>query len=282
MQVDHHPGANEKCFATQVVECGGGPAANAAVAVARLGGVSAFAGYLGNDLYGDQHFEELVREGIITTGIVRAADPTPLSVILVKPSGARTVVSYRPKKPLNRSTAYLNKLVQLKPEVLLCDGHERNISVELARWAKKENVPVVLDAGSVHQGTRDLIKFTDFLVASYKFSHDFTGETDPRRALVPLSEYAKTVVITIGEQGLVWKTGEFSGAFPAFPVKAVDTTGAGDVFHGAFALGVARRMPLKEILRFASAAAALSCTKMGARIACPSESEVLRFLQNFS
>jgi len=225
MQVDHHPGANEKCFATQVVECGGGPAANAAVAVARLGGVSAFAGYLGNDLYGDQHFEELVREGIITTGIVRAADPTPLSVILVKPSGARTVVSYRPKKPLNRSTAYLNKLVQLKPEVLLCDGHERNISV---------------------------------------------------------SEYAKTVVITIGEQGLVWKTGEFSGAFPAFPVKAVDTTGAGDVFHGAFALGVARRMPLKEILRFASAAAALSCTKMGARIACPSESEVLRFLQNFS
>ena len=98
--VDHHPEADEKCLASGLLMCGGGPAANAAVTVARLGGIAAFAGYLGRDVFGDMHFEELLSEGVITTLVVRGSHPTPLSSIIVKPGGKRTVITHKGSTPV--------------------------------------------------------------------------------------------------------------------------------------------------------------------------------------
>jgi sulfofructose kinase len=273
MAVDHHPGEDEKCAATAMAACGGGPAANAAVTVARLGGVSAFAGYLGNDVHGCLHFDELAREGVHTRWVARGNHPTPLSVILVKPNGDRTVVNHRIRTPV-LSTDEID-FSHCRPKVILFDGHEPPISLDLAAKARAGGIPTVLDAGSVHGGTVDLLPLMDYVVASARFARDFTGESDPQRAVEKLGRSGLFAAVTLGEKGLVWKdTSTEARALPAYPVAVVDTTGADDAFHGAFALGLARLCDMETILRHASAAAALTCTRLGARIAIPTAREV--------
>lgn len=277
LQVPYHPGEDEKCLAESRVECGGGPAANAAVTVARLSGQSAFAGYLGKDLYGERHFQELLAEGVNTDLLARGDYPTPLSIILVKPDGRRTVINHKSQTP--PLTPLPDNLSSWEIGVILFDGHEPDISLPLLEYAKSRGIPTLLDAGSVHRGTLMLAPRVDFLIASAKFAREFTGRAEPEAALRHLGALAPTAIITLGEQGVIWKRGEESGSYPAFPINVIDTTGAGDAFHGAFALGVARKFRFSKLLRFASATAALTCTKSGARNGIPGAEEVKQFLE---
>lgn len=272
MLMDHHPAADEKCFATDMISCGGGPAANAAVTVVRLGGQSALAAYLGEDFFGSRHVAELVDEGVRTDWIVRGSQPTPLSVILVKPNGNRSVINFKGATPPVEEIPF--DPARMNPKAVLFDGHEPLISISVAREALARNIPTILDAGSVHKGTVDLLPLTRYLITSTRFSRDFTGESDPFRALERLSCHAPCTVITLGEKGLVWKREQEKGHVPAFTVDVVDTTGAGDAFHGAFSLGVARGMDFLSNLKVSAAAAALCCTRAGARLAIPTRWEV--------
>lgn len=274
--VDRHPGADEKAVAGSFLACGGGPAANAAVAVARLGYKSAFAGYLGNDLYGARHLQEFVQEGVSVDHVVRGISPTPLSVILVKPSGKRTVVNYRGGSALRPRPD--DRLRQCRPKVILLDGHEPYLSAALVPPAGAHPAITVLDAGSVHHGTETLISQVNHVVASQTFAVNFTGESAPEKALDTLRTYAPSVVITLGPKGLIWKNTMGEGRLAAFPVKAVDTTGAGDAFHGAFAAGLAAGKPWPRLLAYAAAAGALCCTGIGARPAMPTAQAVSRLL----
>ena len=275
-----HPAADEKTVASAYVSCGGGPAANAAVAASRLGCTAAFAGYLGTDTFGDLHFAELQREGINVDLIVRGAAPTPVSAILVKPDGKRTVINHRAStQPLAATTIDFSRCF---PEVILFDGHEPAVSLALARYARKFSITTVLDAGSVHRGTRELIGLVDYLVASEKFALDFSGEADAETALRALAHRAGCVVVTLGERGLMWKNSVDAGRFPAFAVEVVDTTGAGDAFHGAFAAGLAMGKSWDELLRYASAVGALCCTEFGARPGLPTALEITHFLDRTS
>jgi sulfofructose kinase len=277
MTVDRHPGPDEKCSATSLVESGGGPAANAAVTVARLGGSAAFAGYLGEDLHGCEHLKELKREGVRTDLIVRGKHPTPLSFILVKPNGNRTVVNSKTGTP----PLHVDQIdfACCAPTTILFDGHEPTISKPLAEAARNRGVITVLDAGSVHRGTLELLPLVDYLVASERFALDFTREQDPERAFRALKDEVRSAVVTFGERGLKWKDGRTEGSLPAFSVEAVDTTGAGDTFHGAFALEIARGTGFVGALIFASAAAAMSCKSLGARLSIPTREEVLGLLR---
>jgi sulfofructose kinase len=257
--------------------CGGGPAANAAVTVARLGLRAGFAGYLGEDLYGVRHFQELEAEGVDTDAVVRGLSPTPLSVILVKPDGKRALVNYKgDTQPL---PAERFRPPEGTARVVLFDGHEPGLSEAALPWAREHGALTVLDAGSLHAGTRRLAFAVDHLVASEKFAAQWLGQHDPERALAALAERSPCVVITLGEHGLIWRRGSESGAMPAFAVSAVDTTGAGDAFHGAYAAGLAAGMDWGTLLRFASAAGALCCTKLGARPGIPVRSELETWLQ---
>jgi sulfofructose kinase len=279
LPVDHHPGEDEKCFASGFVGAGGGPAANAAVTVARLGGTAAFAGYLGRDPFGDLHFEELRSEGVLTDLIVRGPLPSPFSAILVKPDGKRTVISHRAATPVLEEAQV--DFSGIRPRVVLFDGHEPLISPSLARSARTDGAAIVLDAGSVHVGTLQLAPLCDYLIASEKFGRDFCREDDPLEAIGKLARVAPAAVITLGTGGLVWCAGGACGEIPAFTVAAVDTTGAGDIFHGAFALRTALGDGFAAALRYAGAAAALGCTKMGARPGIPKDNEVKEFLEKF-
>lgn len=277
MAVAHHPGPDEKSSAECLLCNGGGPAANAAVAVARLGGSSAFAGYLGNDIYGQLHLGELQTEDVDTTHVVRDNHAMPVSVILVKPDGTRTVVNHKQDTPW--LTLDQLDLTGLQSRAILFDGHEPLISLPLAERAREKNIPMILDAGSAHRGTRELAPLVDYLVASEKFALDYTGENGVGAALEALADVTPNAIITLGKDGLVWAQDETRGELAAFDIPAVDSTGAGDTFHGAFALGVAQGRAWHDLLSFASAAAALCCTKLGARNGIPFARDVEAFLE---
>lgn len=275
--VPKHPGEDEKTVADRLLGCGGGPAANAAITVAKLGFSAAFAGYLGLDLYGETHFRELVDAGINTDWIVRGEAPTPLSAVLVKPDGKRALVNYKgntqalPENTLDFRDAAV--------KAALFDGHEPYIALDFLRQRRDQQLATVLDAGSLHDGTRALLDQVTYLVASEKFALQYAG--DEQAALSSLAEQAPVVVITLGERGLIWRRGQETGTLSAPPVACVDSTGAGDAFHGAFAAAVASGMPWLETLRYASAAGALSCTQMGARPSLPSRPEHQHLLNHW-
>jgi sulfofructose kinase len=123
----------------------------------------------------------------------------------------------------------------------------------------------------VHEGTLALMEQVDYLVCSEKFARQFAGNEET--ALDRLAEVSPAVVVTLGERGLIWRRGQERGVLSAFPVTAIDTTGAGDAFHGAFAAAVSLRINWLDILKYASAAGSLCCTKTGARSGLPSQEE---------
>jgi len=265
MAVDHQPAADEKTVASALDLAGGGPAANAAVCITRLGGTSAFCGYLGSDLFGDAHLHELDRAGVERSAIVRGHHPTPLSQILAKPDGTRSVVNFKGDTPTLPAEAVHIPAAR----VLLFDGHEPELSLPLCRQAATEDCLTVLDAGSLHQGTQLLADKVDYLVASSRFAVQLSGSYDMSQALSRLTEICPNVIITLGSDGLLWSRQGEQGQLKAFTVDTLDSTGAGDAFHGAFALGLARNMAWLPLLQFASATGALTCTKLGARTALP-------------
>ena len=277
MSVERHPDADEKLQATSMQSCGGGPAANAAVQAVRLGGTASFCGYLGNDLYGDAHVAELEAEGVNLSCLVRGTYPSSVSHILAKSDGCRSLVNYKGDTPWIAADAV--DVSMLNPKIILFDGHEPLVSEKIINWALAEEIPTVLDAGSLHRGTETLAMKVTYLVVSSKFARQFCGTDDMQAALESLAEKRDNVVITMGDQGLFWARDGEVGRLDAFKVDAVDSTGAGDAFHGAFALGVARSMAWEELLRFASAAGALTCVKLGAREGLPEAMAVEELLK---
>lgn len=274
--LDHHPDPDEKTIANAFLSCGGGPAANAAVMVAKMGLSVAFAGYLGNDTWGDLHLQELQKAGVKTDWIVRGNSPTPISTVLVKPNGHRSLVNYREANTVLDKNAV--NFSNFQPKIILFDGHEPNLSLNLLDRAQNERIKTVLDAGSVNPGTSLLYDKVDYLVCSEKFAEEITKSNNMRIALEKLASHNKNVVVTLGEKGLIWRAEASQGKLPAFSIDAVDTTGAGDVFHGVFAGCLAKGMNWQQILKYSNAAAVLSCTKSGGRTSIPTIKEVENFI----
>lgn len=267
-EVPRHPDADEKLSASSLTLSGGGPAANASVMVAKLGGLAGFSGYLGQDLQGAIHLDELRAAGVDVRGVIRGEAPTPMSVILAKPDGARTLVNYKGHTPA--VSPELLEISCLTARVLLFDGHEPALSEAFL----DRSVPKVLDGGSVHAGTLRLLDAVDHLVVSERFARQWLGRDDPQVALDRLAEKAPVVVVTLGSRGLIWRCQGESGALSAPVVSAVDSTGAGDAFHGAYAAGLAEGLVWPQLLRFATAAGALCCETAGARPGLPERSRV--------
>ncbi|MBW6414750.1 carbohydrate kinase [Candidatus Methylacidiphilum fumarolicum] len=270
--VEKDPKSDEKIFATDLIICGGGPGANAAVAVRRLGGTSAFCGYVGRDDFGEKILEEFKREGVDTSLVQRGNAPTPVACCFVKPDGQRAVINYKKSTPQLSGEGINTTLI--KPKVILFDGHELAASQEFLKLAKKEKIPTVLDAGSFHEGTRVLAPEVDYVVASEKFVLQKTSSNNSQTAFEQVSKEYKNFVLTLGEKGLMWKYQGQEGKMKSLPITAVDTNGAGDAFHGAFSLGLARGLDWKELLLFSTVTAALSCTRKGARTSFPTKEEV--------
>lgn len=265
-----------KGFARQ----GGGPAANAAVALARLGARAAWIGAVGDDGLGRSQLEELAGEGVDVGGAVAVPGvPSFVSFILVEAaSGARTIFSAPEDRPVLPADT---PLPDPPPDLLLLDGWAGPAGISLAREARRRGVPVLLDAGTFTPEVVELLAFTEVAIVSTPFAEGMAGRGELERALEGIAAHGpQLVAVTRGAEGVIAGTrgGGSPFAVPAFSVDTADTTGAGDAFHAGAAWGLLRGQSWEESLRTASAVAALKCRRLGARAGLPREAEVSALL----
>jgi sulfofructose kinase len=166
-------------------------------------------------------------------------------------------------------------------DYVLIDGRDTEATFALIQWAKAQGSQIVLDAGSPRQRMDELLKSVEYPIVSESFCHKFLKVNNYRTAIDRLLKYgSKAAVVTCGKNGCYG--GDETGIYyiPAFPVTIVDTTGAGDVFHGAFIFGLLNNWKLEKTLTFASATAAIKCTKLGGRSGIPDLTAVNKFIES--
>ena len=255
---------------------GGGPAANAAVQASRLGVRSAFAGVAGADGVGRWLRDDFVREGVDVSGMkLREGASTNVAYCWIEaPTGKRSV-AWCPGTATALASAEVDMAMVRGARVLHLDGHQPEAALAAAKAAREAGVPVSLDAGSLRAGMAELLPYVTILIASEAFARTYTGEGDLARALPKLAQVGAEVTgITMGEAGsMAWQDGQALHC-PAFRIRAVDTTGAGDVYHAGFAVRWLETKDLLESMRFASAVSALKCLKLGGRAGMPTRAAV--------
>jgi sugar/nucleoside kinase (ribokinase family) len=237
---------------------GGGPAANAAVAIARLGGRAAFAGAVGDDALGREQVAELSREGVDVSAVETARGaPSFVSFILVdEADGARTIVSAPEPRPLASGLA---DPLASPPDLVLVDGWGGAAQVRLARDARARGVPLLLDAGSARPEVLEIAALADVVIASEPFAEERAGPGRAGDALRLLLEGgARLAAVTLGARGALGGARGSASLFevPALPIRAVDTTGAGDAFHGGAAFALASGWTWERSLRLGAFVAA--------------------------
>ena len=279
--VGQYPDINEKSEIRDLTVQGGGPVATAMVTLARLGARTAFVGKISDDYFGDLIKESLTSEFVNIDSIIVEKDKRSqfAFITIEKETGKRTIFwSKATVTPLRPDEVNRNLISTAK--ILLLDGLMKEGSLEAAKHARDAGVTVVIDAGSMREGSLELIKMSDYFIASEDFARQYYNGNDPKAAAMDLLELgAETVIVTLGEKGSISVSRKSYLYQPSFKVKAVDTTGCGDVFHGAFIFGLLQRWDLNKIMRFASATAALKCREIGGRTAIPDLREVEEFLE---
>jgi sulfofructose kinase len=278
--VPHLPELNTKLDLGTLTIQGGGPVATALVALARLGSRTLFVGKLGDDHFGGQILEGLKSEHVAVECLVAPGTTSPFAFIMVTPDGARTVLWTRGSAPFLSPDDVSPELIR-SGRVLVLDDIEIPAGVRAATIAREAGIPVILGVGTPRAGIEQLIRLSDDIVMAEKFPFRLTGERDPRQALAGILRMGpKRATLTRGEQGCAHL--DASGVWleqPAFRVEAVDTTGAGDVFHGAYTYGRLAEWDTPRILRFACAVAALQTRQVGGRTAIPTLADALAFLE---
>lgn len=257
---------------------GGGPAATAAVCLARLGARVRLVTVLGDDEGAAVQRRELSAAGVDLSLCVEArGHAAPRAVILVDADlGTRTVLWFRgdlpPLTPATVEPRWLDDC-----DLLYCDGHEAHAAARLAASAQQRGLPVVLDAGSVRDGTAALVPRCSDVIGAEGFATAFTGEAGPLVALRALQDCGpRHVATTHGSAGVLALDPDDGSAFhvPAYAVAVRDTTGAGDVFHAGYAYARGRGDSWRACLDFGAATAALKCRDWGGRRGLPTLQEV--------
>ena len=277
--VPEYPSFNTKIEIEDHMRMGGGQVATAMVACGRWGLRAKYIGAVGDDEAGRFQGELLRAEKIDLSDLVVVPGAfTQMAVIIVESrSGERTILWRRDEK-LKRAPGTLTRNSIEAGRVLLVDGHEIPLSIRAAELARASGMPVVLDIDSVREGSRALIALVDFPVLSETFAPRLTGISDLVPALREIRRLSPGgfACATLGRRGAIVICEEGELRVHAAGVKAVDTTGAGDVFHGGFVFGLAEGWDLERTLRFAAAAASLNCTAYGARGGIGKRGEVER------
>jgi len=271
------PVPGEKLRMAGFVREGGGQVATALVALSRWGLRCKYAGNVGDDEHGNLSRCLLSREGIDIGHLRTVAGATSqFAVILVEEgTGERTILWDRdPRIRVAPEDLPADDIRQAR--ALLLDGHDVPSAIAAARIAQAAGVPVILDAEKVQEGTEDLLSLCDHIVAAKAFPGLlFAGASAEEGAREILRRYApKSSTVTLGERGAFGCDGREEVFSPSARVDAVDTTGAGDIFHAGFLYALLAGSPFRRILAFANAAAGLSCRGVGGRAAIPTLEEI--------
>ncbi len=276
-RVERLPAADAKMQAKGFVSVVGGCAANAALAIARLGGRARLAAALGapGDTIGDRILAALSRESVVPAGIVRVADAnSAVSSIFVDAHGDRTIVTHCDERLFTATVDDPAALVA-GVDAVLADNWLPDLVTPISAAARARGVPIVVDGDGPMSKSSDLVALASHLVFSAEGLRATIGGDDLVDALRRIGDHARGfVAVTDGANDILWLDGTTVQRMPVFAVPVIDTLAAGDVFHGAFALALAEGSPAVEALRFAAAAAALKCMRSGGGSGAPNRAEV--------
>lgn len=285
LYVDSYPAADAKRQVLRHERQCGGLTATALVAAARLGAVCAYAGVLGKDDLSDYAKSRFMEEHIDVTYMVQKADANAIhsTIIVDEHTGTRNIF-FDLTGVVGADIDTPDEMIIQSSKVLFVDHVGMAGMLRAARIARKSNIPIVADLELEDSPYfSELFEISDHLIISEDFAIKITNENSPARALEKIWHAKRnTVIITCGAAGC-WALAhnlDKPTAFPAFQVQALDTTGCGDVFHGAYAAALAKGYDIHDRIRWASASAALKAIKMGGQAGIPYEDEVRRFISN--
>ncbi len=269
---------NQKYQILKEFRCAGGPAFNSAYVCGKWGVDTSLLTKIGLNKNGS-FLKKVMQEGQISLDFLIEDEKiqTPYSYIFTnQQNGARTLFNF-PGKQKNVVFDFPDEEI----DVILSDGHEPELTMKAIK--KYPNAVSIADAGGYRECTMQVAKEVDYLVCSEYFASQHTGkEISPEKwgtcqevfgEIEKINE--KYVVITLGEKGLLYKDKGVLKHMPAYKVKAVDTTGAGDIFHGAFAYGIYKKLPYLDILKLSSMASAISVESLGGQPSIPALENVL-------
>jgi sulfofructose kinase len=277
--VREFPLPDTKAEATAFVAVGGGNAANAAVAIARLGGDVAFAGPIGGppgeDAIGDRVLACLVAEGIDCSGCDRLSGArTPISAILLNAKGERTIANHRDKRLDTVTPADPEGLVA-GIDMLLVDNRYPAFVAPICKAARRRGLAVVVDADKATVEADPLFALGTHVIFSGDCLRGTTGIDDLAVGLTRMAQFTDAfLAVTNGSSPVLWREEETIRVMPVFQLAAIDTLAAGDVFHGAFTLTLAEGRGIADAMRFSAAAAGLKCTRFGGATGAPRRDEV--------
>jgi sulfofructose kinase len=284
--MDLFPPEDQKTQVEAIEMQGGGNVATALVTVTRLGGSAAFHAVVGDDPYRESIMVAFEKEKVNTDYLIVKQGSNPLALILInRKRGTRTIM-YTKRGVPSLSADEVDRGLINRAKVLLIDFYYPEASLEAARIARTADIPVVVDAEKPSALAADILEMCTHVIASCEFARHYTGvaeESDHETLLRAFADRLKSpfVCITLGREGAVALNHHAARLFlqHAYTVDTVDTTGAGDVFHGAFAFFLARGETLEEAVRYAAACSAMKCRALGGRRGIPTMDELARFLE---
>ena len=280
---DGYPWPNQKVEAVDSAVCGGGPVPTALAVFCRLGGEAAFIGVVGDKQAGLKIRCDLERYGVdVSSMLMRPNRRSACAYIWIdKHTGDRTV-ALEPGDVEEITEEELPVELLAETPYLLIDGRQADICIRAAEMCRDGGGKVILDAGSPRQVIEKLLEVTDHAVVSQDFVEGTFPGISSKRALEKIRAMGSaSVVITQGEKGGIWLEGEEQGRYEAYQVSALDTTGAGDAFHGGYMYGLKRGWDIVRRCEFASAAAAMVCRRLGGRTFAPDYDEVVSFMRSY-
>jgi len=286
-RVDTFPRPEVKTQASEFRIVAGGNAANAAVAIAHLGARTSFTGPVGGppgaDTVGDMLLRLIANENIDVTHCPRLDGvPSPISAICIDGRGERAIANFRDERlasvrPDNPAALVANA------DAIIADNRFPAYVREVCAAGRARGIPVVLDADEPRHDSNELLTIVSHVVFSAEGLRATAGTDHLGRALIDVGKMTTSfLAVTDGANDVMWLDNGELRQMPAFRVNVVDTLGAGDTFHGAFTLMLAESRTEREAMRFASAAAALKCTKYGGILGAPSREAVETFLSTNS
>lgn len=284
LPMDHYPIENKKVRVENKVECGGGSASNCAYLLAKWNLPTYFAGIVGNDLYGNNIKKEYESVGVNTKylEISDKFNTTSSYIIANTQSGTRTILTSRDKDIKMSNVDFDDEF-----DFILFDGYEKDLSLKLIE--KNPNAITILDAGSLKEATLELAKVVNYVVCSHDFAEDLSKvkiNYDDFNSIVEAYQEIKKIIkgnliITLESYGCFTCIDGLYKIIPSIKVKAIDSTGAGDIFHGAFVYALANKFDIEKALMFSNITGALSTLKIGSRLSIPDYSEVERTYNDF-
>lgn len=279
--IPHMPAYGGKVPFLDDVLSPGGQVASAMVCCSMLGLKAKYIGTIGDDERGEIQMQSLLGTGVNLDHVQRRKGcPNQSAYILIdQTTGERTVFWSRPDC-LKIDPHEITEDQITSAKLLHIDGHDTAAVAHAARIARENGIPVTVDVDTIYKGFEHVLPNVDYLITSSEFPERWTGEADPFKALTLLQETyrMKVAAMTLGAHGALAR---FEGRYyysPAFVVNCLDTTGAGDIFHGAFCYSVVQGLSLAESLEFSNAMAALNCTAMGARGGIASAAEARQLM----